>query len=98
MYGQILTNETCDKLESLLNLLASYSGKIESSAESFEYVLNESTIKNWVENTENGRELRQKVINNNESLKELAAAIQEIYQITSQLVTTSRNANNGLGV
>ena len=95
MYGQILTNETCDRLEFLLSELASYSGKIESSAESFEYVLNEATIKNWVDNTENGRELRQKVINNNESLKELAAVIQEIYQITNQLVITSRNANNG---
>ena len=98
MYGQILTNETCDKLESLLNLLSSYSGKIESSAESFEYVLNESTIKTWVENTNNGRELRQKVMNNNESLKELASVINEIYQITSQLLITSRNANNSLGV
>lgn len=91
----ILTNETCDRLEALLDKLAAYPGMIKSSAETFDYVMNNATIKTWVTDTANGQELSEKVKKNNQSLRALAESIQDIYQITNQLIISSRNANNG---
>lgn len=90
----ILTNEACDKLEALLKDLSGYPGKIESAAETFEYVINNDTIKGWVADTENGKILKEKINKNNASLNALAESIQDIYQITNQLIISSRNINN----
>lgn len=90
----ILTNETCDRLEALLDQLGGYPGKIESAVETFDYVMNNPTIQGWVGDTENGRALKEKVAKNNASLKALADSIQDIYQITNQLVVSSRSLNN----
>ena len=96
MNQQILTEELCVRVEQLAEDILGYPSKFESCINTFSYVLNTAEIQTWLNDTEVGRQLRDKVIKNNGSLEALGEQLKTIAQIAKQLVSESRRINSGV--
>ena len=96
MNQQILTEELCVRVEQLAEDILGYPGKFESCINTFSYVLNTAEIQTWLNDTEVGRQLKEKVTNNNAALGTLGDQLKTIAQIAKQLVSESRRINSGV--
>ena len=90
----ILTNDQVNRLESLNETLKGTPPRVERSIETFEHVLRNPQMVEWIQGTPAAESAAQRLTRNIENLRQMTALIRRINEENRQIVSWNRANNN----